>query len=492
MNGTRRYYYIASFIVCLGIGLRLIGLDKGLWLDETYVIDIARSNDFFQSLRANDYPPAYFLLLRLWSSLNTSEPFLRLLSVILGVATIVVVMIWLKPISPSASLLAGLLCATMPILLRYSQEIQSYPLLLLSLTFSFYFVHRISSGRTSTPWYIALIIALSITVATHMIGILTTASICIYALPALLSRRNAFQRGKLTLSILMPAVVFGLTYFFFTEGGKASRWMSPLSVDLVVSQFKYVFGVQALFAPIGILSRHSSVWALSYDYAIKIILVVCCGCLVLGNWRRNWTLLGAAGAYWAQIAAFSLVLFPIFIYRTILPGFIPLVSFVGLQAASIQKRNIRLMTIAGLSLVGLLLATGWIMTEARVPKEHWKQLAQYLELEYQPGNLVAFYPSYTERPVRYYFSALPAENTIAVDLGTGIKEIDTKLAKGMKQSSEDNAPAVLFLVVRPDLSVEQDNATYRTLLACLESSAVHTSPPRDFGGLLVLRYELQR
>ncbi|NJN84131.1 MAG: phospholipid carrier-dependent glycosyltransferase, partial [Caldilineaceae bacterium] len=155
---NRSYPYLALGVVALGVGLRLIGLDKGLWLDEYNAIDIAASEHFIQALHVHDYPPTYFYLLKLWSFLGGSEPSLRLLSVFFGVMTMLVVMVWLKPVSRPASLLSGLLIATSPILLRYSQEIQAYPLLIFATTFAFYCAFKICSGSDQVFWPSALAI----------------------------------------------------------------------------------------------------------------------------------------------------------------------------------------------------------------------------------------------------------------------------------------------------------------------------------------------
>src|ERR1700687_2056703 len=84
-------------ILALAAMLRLLGLNKGIWLDEFSSISIAQADPFWPALASYDHPPLYFLLLRGWCSVNNAESFLRLPSVLCGVATVIVLMRWLRP-----------------------------------------------------------------------------------------------------------------------------------------------------------------------------------------------------------------------------------------------------------------------------------------------------------------------------------------------------------------------------------------------------------
>jgi hypothetical protein len=491
---AKHYRYLAIGIICLGIGLRLIGLDKGLWFDEYYALKIAQSDNFVQSLRMNDYPPTYFFLLRLWSSLNASEPFLRLLSVFWGILTMIVVMAWVRSFSPSASLLCGLLVATAPILVRYSQEIQSYPLLLFSVACSFYCAHRISSDNARPFWCGCLTMALCVAVTTHMVGIVILPSICVYLLPALWKQRHILRWPKLVLVGLIPTIVFGLTYFLFTVEGKARGWwMPPLSTNLIVTHFSSVLGLGYLQASVAVLAAYHWILAMGYQYVVAIIMALCFSCpMVLGDWRRTWRLLAAAATIWLQILLFSLMFLPIFWSKTIVPGVIPLTAFFSVQATTIRRKAIRFVAVASLVLVSLLSAAGWLATDAGEPIERWRDVGQFLESAYHPGNLVAFYPDYVQGPATYYFPALRDIDAMPIALGTSIRAVEQELTRRMDLSSENASEVVVFVVVYPDPNVEKDIVTFRNLLSHLQSSAICVYPRRSFKGLVVLQYELRR
>ncbi len=118
------YIPIVLGILLLAIALRLIGLNKGLWLDEYFSVrwlDIGDLGETTIALKKYNKPPLYFLLLYFWAKINTSEPFLRSLSIFFDIGTVIVVVKWLKPYSSLASILAGLYFATTPIMLRYGE-----------------------------------------------------------------------------------------------------------------------------------------------------------------------------------------------------------------------------------------------------------------------------------------------------------------------------------------------------------------------------------
>src|SRR5512145_896422 len=103
-------------ILSLALALRLIGLGKGIWLDEYATLQIILQDSFaktIQAVQTDNHPPLYFILLRIWSQIDTSAGFLRLPGAFFGVGTVAVVMIWIRRYSRLGSLLAGLLTATL-------------------------------------------------------------------------------------------------------------------------------------------------------------------------------------------------------------------------------------------------------------------------------------------------------------------------------------------------------------------------------------------
>ncbi len=76
-------FFVYLFILC---GLLLAKARGSLWLDEAYSVTVARGslNDLIKSLKADTWPPLYYVLLWLWIKLwGDSEQSARALSIIL-------------------------------------------------------------------------------------------------------------------------------------------------------------------------------------------------------------------------------------------------------------------------------------------------------------------------------------------------------------------------------------------------------------------------
>lgn len=532
MKSIQKYNLIALAILLLGLGLRIIYLNKSIFLDEFASIHIATSGSYLQSLKNNDYPPTYFFVLKLWSRISESIPFLRLLSVIFGMLTVLLLLAWLKPFSPSASLIAGFLCATSPTLIDYSQQIQTYALLVFLVTLSFYFAYKISNNFRDVRYLIGLTAILTLTVTTHMIGIFVVPSVCFYLLPSIWSNKKDKEYWqRILLVILLPTIVFLLSFFYFAGGGKESWWMPPVTLTLLRQKFKALFSISFLFSPVSQLSKIYPVLAIFLSRAIKLMLIGVGFCLTFGNWRKNWIYLGTAIIYWLQVILFSFMILPIFHEKTLLPGVIPLIAFVGFQLSSCKlnivkifnkiiiivgkilsvslekwqpsgltkKYSTKINRLAEYILQTVLLFTvlivivtdiGWVSTGAGVPKEQWKELTRYLQQDYKTNDIVAFYPAFAEGPARYYFPELPSSKLISIEYGTTITEFNSELSQIINMTQNADKALGLFLVYEPSRSAEQDKANYTKILEYLEPYTNPYFTERDFNGLLINKYIL--
>lgn len=136
------------FVTVLAAVLRLLFLTKSFWEAEGESVAIVHGNQaagswsaFVSVLWAREFNMAlYYALLRLWLHLGNSEFFIRLLSVIPGVATIVVIyFLGERLFDRRVALTAALLLAIHGSQLTYSQEARSYALLVLLCALSYLF-----------------------------------------------------------------------------------------------------------------------------------------------------------------------------------------------------------------------------------------------------------------------------------------------------------------------------------------------------------------
>ncbi|MCK3843573.1 glycosyltransferase family 39 protein [Pseudomonas sp. W15Feb34] len=172
MNTSRVYG-----AVCITIWLLIIGLatvirfyrlgDPFMWTDEAFSVLLSRHSPAFIWLHtANDvHPPFYYELLHYWMKLWGDSPFaVRSMSAVMGVAA-VALGIWLAELvaNRKVAMWAGVMLATLPIALRYSQEARMYALMTVLLFAStialLYWVRQPSKYRFL--WVYVLLISAS-------------------------------------------------------------------------------------------------------------------------------------------------------------------------------------------------------------------------------------------------------------------------------------------------------------------------------------------
>lgn len=136
-------------VMTLGLILRLIGINQSLWLDES--IEALALQGHFGSLLSyslSDFqPPLYHFILLAWTRLfGFSEIALRIPSLLAGLALVYFVFKLGELIgNKKLGIIVGLLVATNPLLIYYSQEGRTYILTTLFVTMSFYFLLKRSS-----------------------------------------------------------------------------------------------------------------------------------------------------------------------------------------------------------------------------------------------------------------------------------------------------------------------------------------------------------
>ncbi len=197
----------------LGIGfvLRLVSLNQSLWLDEaSQVMLSARSlySIFFD--RAVDFhPPLSYILMHFWLQFNTSEIWLRFLSVIFGVLTIWVLYKLVSILfNKRIGIVSALLLSIGPYHIYYSQEIRMYAEAAFFATVSMDFLLRILR-KEKISYFVGYILSTTALLYTHYDGLFLVISQLIYLL--------LFERNKINVVIKNLVVVSLLGLFWIPE-----------------------------------------------------------------------------------------------------------------------------------------------------------------------------------------------------------------------------------------------------------------------------------
>jgi hypothetical protein len=455
----RVYQYAAIVILVLAFGLRLMGLTKGIWVDEWSSIEASRGRGLFNTLvnlRSYDHPPLYFIMLHVWSQLGNSEAFLRLPSVLMGIGTVFVSMMWLRLYSNLASVLMGVLLGAAPMLLRYSQEIRDYPLLLLATALAFLFGSLVRNEPEKWSNYLGLGLSLAFGIATHLTAIFLILPVGIL-LSMLPSRGKTLRWSKIIPTLAFPIGTFLFLYLFFLLNlDKSSGWwvpsISPSTIALTVSS---LFG----------LSMFPWTWVIERVLIVAVPFFAVG--LAFGDWRSNTPFLVAALIYWLQIIIYSVAITPIFLDRVLLPGLIPLAGFVALQVASIRRNALRIALISACVMLSLASALNWALQKSWEPVEPWKQMSSLLESQWEDNSLLVFYPDYCAGPVQYYFSRLRSVAALEIRPRMKQEEIERSIANRVEPLNKNPLKPHVFLVVRYDSDTSKDSKTLLNLLSNL-------------------------
>jgi len=484
------YKYLMPGILCFGIILRLMGLNKGIWLDEYFTIDIITRNDFLESMRSDTHPPLYYILVKLWSQIDISEQFLRLLSVIFGIGTIIITMRWVKRYSLLASLIAGLLYSAIPMLIRYSQEIRDYQLLLLLTACTFIYASRIAASPQKLSGYVWLSLCLSIAALTHLIGVMLIIPVLLFIILSTADKRN-IQWSNLIMTITLPSITFLLEYLFFFKHlpEKSSWWMPPVSFQLIFGTAKQVFGISYLLDASELFQKYFPILASSYIVCIvSLATVTLAGIIFFGNWRQSYPLFIAAACYWLEMILYSAFVTPIFWYRTVLPGIIPFLGFIGIQLATIRLKWLKTASISFIIIISIIFASGWVVRGAWLPYENWRETAGVLKTRWYKNDIAIFYPKSASGPIRYYFTDLPADSVIPVPIGEEISEVERNIQDCIHTAHAGQNKYGIFLVCRSSRAFERDKGTYNKISAYLESICGQPGFTRQSGNLSILEY----
>ncbi len=259
---------VALFIIIVaitGLYLRFGRLDHDLWFDEAGQFWIAKGQNhynldvrdggllqlFLNNREHNLDPPLFGLILRSWSSVNTSIIWLRILPGIFGLLTVIYIYKSLKllNINRSVSIPISLLALVSFSFVDYAQELRAYSLGMFSTTAIFYYLLMYLLTRKNITNLIKLIIFTIIGISTQYNQwlLLPIISIFIFIKDYQSKKRNYLA----TFLFLIPIIlVLGIIYYGQTKyqlGGFSLEYLNKYklgtlgSLSNVITQFAYLY-----------------------------------------------------------------------------------------------------------------------------------------------------------------------------------------------------------------------------------------------------------
>lgn len=229
---------VLLFIMLLGLLLRIYDLgSKSFWIDELLSIwharDIINLKEFLSSHQDNLHPPLYFLLLKIWAYGGSSELWLRLLSVFLGVLLIpATYLLGRLFFSVHGSILGALFVACSPFHLLHDREVRMYSLFPLLTIFSIYlFIKALRNGKI---WYwLTYTVITILNTYTHYHAFIVLAFEWVYIL--INYSRYKYLLKKFFISQIAIICVFlawlpALLFHIFGEGINLGRFPTTIGV----------------------------------------------------------------------------------------------------------------------------------------------------------------------------------------------------------------------------------------------------------------------
>ncbi|MCM8775981.1 MAG: glycosyltransferase family 39 protein, partial [Candidatus Omnitrophica bacterium] len=451
ITNPRPYFCFVAGIIGIALVLRLVGLNRGIWFDEYRAVGIISIQTWLPPLeifRFYDHPPLYFVLLKLWSHINSSEPFLRLLSVLCGMGTLIILMRWMKQYCRQAALIAGLCCATFPMMLRYSQEIRNYPLLLFATALSFFYATHLVAKPHRLLSYLKLLMSFILLVSTHAVGIMVLPSVFFYMYLNPSLRKN-INPAYVAFLVTIPLLIFVVTFFVFMQNTikqPDTWWIPPASLTFIGYQVKRLFGLWPLTHCV------TDYFPAAKSFVLPFLALSGVFFSIFGDWKRSFPLFAAAFFYWLTLIVFSNLVLPIFLAMTALPGLIPFIGFLGVHISTIQIRKVKIAAVLILMLFCAVSVRGWVRS-ADLCYDRSKNIVHLLNVRHRPGDIIIFFPN-TIRGLMGYYGKFSPESTITIGFREGVNSVDKKLNKTLEALAVRSGRQHIFWIARLHHKVE--------------------------------------
>lgn len=375
-----RWCWLLPPLVLALLGGWLIAQHHGFWYDELYTAEVA-ALPLSRLLRAvvsgdgtipylRDAPPSYnapyYALAHLWlviTGLGPDETGLRLLSLVSAAAAAAV---FTRAVDRLAGvrigLVAGLVVATNPFVVRYSAEARGYALALLATALALLGLARWLDGARGGLWLYGPAAAACGLV--HWFALLVPVALAVATL--ILRRRQALPVLAVTAAACVPAM--GLVAIAVANGVGASgaEWIGGVG------------------GAVGWLLLKA--WTRGHQGLLALTAAAVAGALVVRRGEHRQALVIAVT--WvavpvALVTALELVR-PVFVARYLLPSAVGVAVLVALGAAKLPGRLGRIAVVA-------ILATSLSATVGAVtagPTEDGRGAVEALAARHQPGEPV--------------------------------------------------------------------------------------------------------
>jgi hypothetical protein len=434
-------------LLVLALAAWLPALRLSLWTDEAESLSKASSPDLWAALRYDVHPPLYHLLLRVAYGFTSSIALLRLTSMACAVGLLVLAW-WVFRRTTVSAMVAGLLAALSPEILKHAAELRAYALLYLLLGAALALAVRLACGEGKNGTKAALALVLAAAVSTHLVTLFFLAALVPLLLAPVRSWSPAAWVGAAwpVLPAFVVALLFKFTFIIQPRDLPGGWWVAPLDCGVVLRGFADATGWSNLAWLGQTLERKyglpaASIPLLGFGLVVVPILVA----WRAGRDRLGWLLLSSAAVYALTIILYSLCFEPVILARTVLPGLLPLFAWlawgIGRHASGLSRRA-AIASLAGFSLLAMAMPVRLI----QLPPPGLREMTLTLRAHYRTGDILL--PSRTmEAGLLPYWPDLPHADTILFQIIPGNPTAESSLVQRLDSSPP---PHRVWLIYRDD------------------------------------------
>lgn len=393
---TRRRVLLGLLLLTWALGLTMLDA-KSLWLDEANGLRVTQLG--LPALWAGQtelyHPPLFYMLLERWLALGSGEFFLRFPSVCFTVLSVLAAArlagAWF---GRGVALTTALLMALSPVLLWYAQELRPYALLVLISLVTTICVTRLYL-RPGVGWWLAAAAAITAAIYLHYFALLLLGVHALVWLALLAARRTRWWTAILAAAAWAAALV---AYWPWMQ---SPAFAAFLRLPTDTSNYVAILLTQRLGVPPALI-QSTPLW-LGVGIALGVAsLGLLYWLLRVMHERGTWEHLRARRSLQALVAGLfvlTLVYFVVPRAYTAKRQLLLLVPYVLVGFAwwwPWQRQGRLLSVLAVLSLVAAL------ANIVLVPKNQWREAAQYLATHARPGDIVLLTPEYMTIPYDLY------------------------------------------------------------------------------------------
>jgi mannosyltransferase len=419
--------------VALGAILRLVALGyKSFWLDEIASVVIARlPGPAFWSIlwHAEGNMALYYVLLRPWLHFGVGEGSVRVLSALLGIASIpLMYALGRLLLGETTARLAALFFALNACAIAVSQEARGYSLLVLGVVVSTYLFVRLVE-RPSFAMACAYGIATGLTLYCHYFGLFVPAAHAI-SLLTLPQAQRPWKQLAIAASIVALTALPVLWMVHIQDIGHITWMERPSLLELYHLGAYLAAGGGKVVGAILLL--------------LDLVLLGLFLRMLRTLWRKHdprlWRYALLASCLFTPIVLSLLVSIvrPIFYHRFLILGLPAWVLMTAVGAEGIRSRTWRAASVAGVCVLSLVSA---VTSYWRV-KEDWRGVTSYLIAQARPEDRVLYYEPEGYFAVENYRHWLPGGNAPRPE-GVGVN-----VGNHDWQSQIGSAPRVWLVLYR--------------------------------------------